>query len=126
MTQTGLVIEIETTSGAVAITAESLQPVNSAKVGRPWTSLVLDEESITQPTGEADEMTVTALWGWSAVPSAIKQATLLQTNRLFVRRNAPFGVAGSPEMGSELRLLEKVDADVAVVLGPYVRWWSAA
>jgi len=55
------------------------------------------------------------------VPTTVKQATLLQASRVFARREAPFGVAGSPDMGSELRLLEKVDPDVAVMLVPYVR-----
>jgi len=45
-----------------------------------------------------------------------KVATVLQANRLLKRRHAPFGVAGSPELGSELRLLARVDPDVAVSL----------
>jgi hypothetical protein len=59
------------------------------------------------------------------VPSAVKQACLIQASRFFTRRYAPFGVAGSPESGSEMRLLAKVDPDVAVILGPYVTWWGA-
>jgi hypothetical protein len=68
---------------------------------------------------------VTATWGWTAVPATIKKATLLQASRFYKRRDAPFGVAGSPDMGSEMRLLAKVDPDVEVMLGDYRRKWGA-
>lgn len=64
---------------------------------------------------------VTAKWGWAAVPGAVKEAALLQASRFFQRRQAPFGVAGSPQVGSELRLLERLDPDVAVMLRAYRR-----
>jgi hypothetical protein len=51
---------------------------------------------------------------------------LLQASRLDFRRVAPAGVAGSPETGSEVRLLARVDPDVAVSLKDYIRWWAAA
>lgn len=121
MTAAGLVVTVE--AGAVDVLAK--QPANAAAKGRPWTRLVVAPESTTQPNCEEDGVSVTATWGWTAVPATIKQAALLQASRLFTRRDAPFGVAGSPELGSELRLLAKVDPDVAVVLGPYVRWWAA-
>lgn len=117
-------LAIVTASGTVD--GYVLQPGNAALQGRPWTRLVVTPESAVQPTTAEDGVTVTARYGWTAVPAAVKQATLLQASRLFTRRQAPFGVAGSPELGSELRLLAKVDPDVAVVLGPYLRWWAAA
>lgn len=122
MTVTGLAI----TGEAGAIDAYALQPGNAAANGVPWTRFVVDPLSTALPTLKEDGVTVTARFGWTTVPVAVKQATLLQASRLFTRRNAPFGVAGSPEIGSELRLLAKVDPDVAVVLGPYQRWWAAA
>lgn len=63
--------------------------------------------------------------GGEEIPSAVKQACLIQASRFFVRRTAPFGVAGSPESGTEIRLLARVDVDVAVILGPYIEWWGA-
>lgn len=113
-------------TSAGAITAYTLQPSNAAAEGKPWTRLVVDSTSAVQPTTVQDGVTVTASYGWAAVPVAVKLATLLQASRLNIRRNSPFGVAGSPDLGSELRLLAKVDPDVAVVLGPYIRWWAAA
>lgn len=117
MTVTGLTISTD-----AAVTDYSLQPSNADANGKPWTSIVLNEGG----TLTEDGVTVTARYGWTAVPVAVKQATLLQASRFFKRRDAAFGVAGSPELGSELRLLAKVDPDVAVVLGPYQRWWAAA
>jgi hypothetical protein len=64
---------------------------------------------------------VTAVWGWPDVPATIVQATNLQAARFFKRRDAPFGVAGSPDSGSEVRLLERVDPDVAVMCKAYRR-----
>ncbi|GLI00311.1 head-tail connector protein [Phytohabitans aurantiacus] len=104
----------------------ALEPRNAAAKGRPWTQMVVLLNSAQQPTGARDEVAVTALWGWSAVPSAVKQATLLQASRIFARRQSPYGIAGSPDDGSEMRLLARVDPDVAVVLNPYRRWWAAA
>lgn len=121
MTVTGLVVTAE--AGTVDVFAK--QPANAAAEGRPWTRLVVAPESAAAPNGDEDEVSVTARWGWTAVPSTIVQATLLQASRLFTRRDAPFGVAGSPDAGSEMRLLAKVDPDVAVMLGSYIRWWAA-
>jgi len=117
MDATGLTVTMPT--GTVDLYAK--QPANAAQWARPWTRLVVDKAAAFSPTGAEGEVTVTAKWGWTAVPTTVKQATLLQASRVFARREAPFGVAGSPDMGSELRLLEKVDPDVAVMLIPYVR-----
>lgn len=110
MDTTGLVVEV---AGA-AVVPTYFHPANAAQKGMPYTRIFLPVDS----SGVAQ---VTALWGWSAVPETIKEATLLQASRLFKRRDAPFGVAGSPELGSEMRLLAKVDPDVAVMLRKYVR-----
>lgn len=56
---------------------------------------------------------------FNPVPSTIKLATLMQAGRWAKRRDAPFGIAGSPETGSEMRLLAKLDPDVEVMLGGY-------
>jgi len=45
-------------------------------------------------------------------------ATLIQASRLFVRRQSPFGIAGSPDLGT-VRLSSRVDADVEALLRPF-------
>lgn len=121
MTVVGLTI----TTDAGTIDAYDLAPANAPFESYPWTRFVVRPESALLPVTRGDAVTVTAKYGWTTVPTTIKQATLMQASRLFKRRDAPFGVAGSPDVGSELRLLAKVDPDVAVVLGPYIRWWGA-
>lgn len=113
-----------TTSTPVNGTNFDLWPANAAKVGRPWTHLVA--RSGTSWPGCAGSTTVTAVWGWTAIPTSVLQATVLQASETFTRRNAPFGIAGSPELGSELRLLQRLDVDAARLLAPYKRHWGAA
>ena len=107
------------------ITGYDLLPINAAADGRPWTQLAVRFTSSVQPNCTEHGVRITALWGWSAVPDAIKEACLLQASRLVSRRDSPYGVAGSPQAGSEVRLLAKLDPDVAVALRPYRRVWGA-
>lgn len=99
----------------------TLRPRNAPAKDEPWTQLVVGRGASVAIPGAPDAVRVTAPWGWSAIPAAVKQATSLQASRLLSRRDAPFGVAGSPEAGSELRLLAKLDPDVEVILRPYRR-----
>jgi hypothetical protein len=118
--------DFQTTSGLVvtvdgdAVTTFTKEPVNAASMGRPWTRLVFTSESEVSVCG-GSEVGATVAWGWTSVPDTIHNASLLQGARFFKRRLAPFGVAGSPDMGSELRLLAKVDPDVEVMVRAYRR-----
>lgn len=117
---TGLVVVVD---GTVVDSGDYVKlPRNAAAKGRPWERLRFTELS----SGEL--ATVTAPWGWTAVPDTVEQGTLIQANRVLVRRNSPMGIAGSPELGNELRLLARMDPDVALALrsGRYVRVWGAA
>ena len=125
MTTTGLVVSrVDGTAGAIDIF--DLKPANAAADERPWEYLVVDPQSTELPTCDEDGVSVLARFGWTTTPDTVKESTLLQGSRLITRRVAPFGVAGSPESGSEMRLLAKVDPDVSVTLGPYRRQWGAA
>lgn len=117
-TTTGLVVKVAGT----ATTDYTLEPRNAVAKGKVWTQLVF---GTGVGSSTVDDIAITARWGWSAVPSTVKIANKLQSSRFLARRNSPFGVAGSPTDGSELRLLAKVDPDVAVMLAPYIRHWVA-
>lgn len=130
MVSAGLVVKVDglddgTYPDVIAAGSVRLGPVNAAAKGRPWTELVIWSDASVQPTGLEAGVQVTARWGWSSVPTAIKQACLMQASRLLARRDAPFGIAGSPEVGSEMRLLARLDPDVSVAVAPYRRWWGA-
>lgn len=53
---------------------------------------------------------------FNPVPAPVKYACMLQASRWFKRKDAPFGISGSPEMQGEMRLLAKLDPDVEVLL----------
>lgn len=67
------------------------------------------------------DVTVTEVWGWPAIPKNVQQATLLEAARVFARKNAPFGIAGSPDQGSEMRLLARMDPDAVKLLRRFKR-----
>jgi hypothetical protein len=113
-----LVVTNDSTESDITYTAA---PVNNAAKGKPFTYLRLPGH---RPTVEFEDVKVTALFGWTEVPAPVKEACLLQSSRFLARREAPFGIAGSPDQGSEMRLLARVDPDVGVSLGKYVRWWA--
>lgn len=124
MSSTGLAVDVDTAGDGTysgAVTDYTLTPRNAVADGRPWTGLVVDGTSTVTPTTAPGSVRVTALWGWTAVPDAVQQGCLLQASRLIARRDSPFGVAGSPDAGSEVRLLARVDPDLEVSLAPYRR-----
>lgn len=128
-TSTGLVVKLDEDGDGVyeeTLTIADdffLSPRNAAADGQPWTRLVRVDGS--WPTS-VPAVEVEAKFGWAAVPMPVKLATLLQAARFFQRRNAPFGVAGSPDTGSELRLLARLDPDVAVLVAGFRRPWVVA
>lgn len=101
-----------------------MRPANADKLGRPFEGLLFADIAAARLTGTADEVRVSAAaggFGWTSTPRTVLLASKMQGSRFLSRRDAPFGVAGNPEQGSELRLLAKVDPDVAVMLKRYRR-----
>ncbi|MEV6348569.1 hypothetical protein [Actinoplanes sp. NPDC051851] len=94
---------------AYASSGATLLPDNASADGVPWTRLGF----ATCPTAP---LTVVAKWGWTTVPAQVVGAAKLQANRWNKRRNSPLGVAGSPDQTSQIRLLARLDPDVATIL----------
>lgn len=120
---TGLVVSV----GGVTVTDYTLEPLNANAKGKVYERLVFgpNAEAVPDYANPVVDLT-TDQWGWSAVPTPILHACKIQTGRFVKRRDALFGVAGSPQDGSELRLLAKLDPDVQVIIGSgYVRHWAA-
>lgn len=101
-----------------------LGPLNASARGLPYTQLIFDIGTAVPFTENSVEVTDT--WGWDATPATIANANLLQAARFLKRREAAFGIAGSPDMGNQMRLLAKLDPDVAVMVNTYRKWWGAA
>ena len=114
----GLGIEVEVTPGVFSPLAGAsllLTPTDAPLEGRPYTAIVV--RGATLAPGQL--VRVTARFGWSAVPAAVRQAALLLTTRLMKRKDSPLGIQGAPEMG-QMRVT-RVDPDVAQLLDPLRR-----
>lgn len=60
---------------------------------------------------------LTGVWGWPRVPEPVRKACLIEAQRLFKRKDAPFGITGTPEFG-QMRITG-YDVDVKRLLEPY-------
>lgn len=126
LTAAALDLDGDETFGYALTVADLVKlPRNASADGYPWVELTLPSGSTYYPTRAHPIVKLTGTWGWSAVPATVKEATLLQAARFVWRRDAPAGVAGSPEVGSEVRLLAVADPDVRVMLNRYVKRWGA-
>lgn len=101
----------------VEITAASVDyaetsPLNAAALGVPIVGI--------EGSGFPELVTVTADWGWAAVPPEVKQATLIKTSRLLKRRESPNGLDGISEFGV-VRVSQYEDPDVVLLLTPLRR-----
>ena len=93
-----------------------IEPINNPRRGWPY-NRILAIGSYIFPANLPQSVKVTGVWGWSAVPPEVNSACLIQASRLFNRRQSPFGIAGSPDIGT-VRLLSRLDADVEALLRP--------
>lgn len=91
-----------------------VEPVNNPL--REWpVTRVLAIGRFVFPFFLPQSVEIKGVWGWPEIPAEINMATLIQAARLFTRRQSPFGIAGSPELGT-VRLMSKLDADVEMLL----------
>jgi hypothetical protein len=117
---TGLAVAVRD-AGTIDAADYTLEPVNAVAKGKAYTTLTVRLGAAVQPTGRDNEMLLTARWGWTAFPRPVVLGATLQASRFAARRESPYGVAGSPSDGSEMRLLSKLDPDVAVSLRGLLR-----
>lgn len=97
-----------------------LLPYNATLDGHPYTRIELAPDADHDfCAGLRKGVKITGSFGYCAgddnTPKVVTQACLLQSARLFKRKDAPFGVAGTPELGM-LRLESELDPDVRLML----------
>lgn len=83
--------------------------------------------TVSFPTGLRRGVRVIGSWGYNATgshPQAINRACLLLATRYFKRKDAPFGVLGTPELGF-MRVTSR-DPEVRALLQPYRRYEMGA
>lgn len=104
-----------------ATTDYKLGPPNAALDGWPYNNIRrLPFGLYWFPEGIEDGLKIIGRFGFPAVPAQITEACYLQSHRLLLRKTAPFGVAGSAEMG-QVMVLPKLDPDVELQIQPFLR-----
>lgn len=109
-TLTGLVVEVGDGTNWTAVTDYQTGPENALAKRKPINRLLRPSSYWTRMWGTNTQIRVTARWGWPAVPDEVVEATLIQANRLYMRKDSPEGVLGSAEWG--VVRVGKVDPDV--------------
>lgn len=106
----------------VANTDYVFAPANNALDGWPYSSI---EVSVTWPKnfpkGVYRGVKVIGVFGWPAVPSAVKQAAIIQAGAVWSSRTSPFGVIGSQDLGGILRQTRALHPESQVLLEQYRR-----
>lgn len=115
---TDLAVAIGSATGsAVASTNYRIKPDNNlAKLEAAW---ILETRGTYRWLLGRQTAYVTARWGWPTVPDAIHDANLLLAARLFKRKDTPWGVAGSGDMG--LIRIAATDSDYRALIDGYIR-----
>ena len=97
-------------------------PANNALDGWPYTSI---EVSVTWPKNFPKNVyrgvKVIGVFGWPSVPSAVKQAAIIQAGAVWSSRTSPFGVIGSQDLGGILRQTRALHPESQVLLEQYRR-----
>ena len=107
-----------TTWAAKDYQLEPLNGVVDGLTGHPATRIrAVDDFLFNVLDGEAT-VRIAGVWGWSAVPTAVKQATVIQAARIFKRNDSPLGIAGFGEMGA-VRVGVQLDPDVKHLIDVY-------
>lgn len=108
-----------TYSATWAATDYDLWPYNAAERSEPYTALQAAVDGDYSFPRYRKGVKIIGTWGWPAVPAPVIEACLIQGARVFKRKDSPFGVAGSPEVG-EMRFIPRLDPDVRQLLEPYM------
>jgi hypothetical protein len=97
-----------------------LEPVNQKVDGlySPITRIIATDDKVFYAYGSEALVRVTGVWGWPAVPTAIKQATIIQASRIYKRLDSPLGIAGFGDLGA-IRIGRALDPDVEQLVTPY-------
>lgn len=99
-----------------------LEPYNAGLSSpvKPYTQIRTSPKGSYSFPGTRKGVELTGIFGWYAVPDAINEACLIQSIRLFKRKDTPFGIAGNEELGT-LQNIPRLDPDVKMLLEPYRR-----
>jgi hypothetical protein len=93
-----------------------LEPLNAAQDGKPYTQIRTTPMGLYLFPRIRRSVEIDGIWGWPAIPMLVKEACLLQTIRLFKKKDAPLEAEGAIPFGM-VRLPSRLDPDVEEMLG---------
>ena len=100
----------------------NLAPGNAALDGFPYNEI---DVSVNWPRNFPRDVyrgvKVVGVFGWPAVPSAVKQAAIIQANAVWSSRTSAFGVIGSEALGGILRQTRALHPEAQILLEAYRR-----
>jgi hypothetical protein len=105
----GLVVTVDGATVAAGVDGYQLWERNALAQGYVHTALSLRD----RPSGDVE---VTDAFGWPDIPGGVTGAVWLQVNRWNIRRESPYGTAGTPGDGSDVKLGAVLDPDVRTML----------
>ncbi len=107
---------------AWAATDYTLEPANAVLDGEPYTAIkTTPNGSYAFPVGVSRGVKVVGKFGYSSTtPAPVEEACIIQCARIYRRKDAPFGVTGSPEFGNTAVIM-RLDWDVRYMLETYRR-----
>lgn len=104
-----------------------LEPLNGVLDGQAWcfTRIRAIGDYLWPISGGEALVKLTAVYGFPYIPTAVKQATIIQASRIYKRLDSPLGVAGFGDLGV-MRVSSSLDPDVAQLVAPYRRMRNLA
>ena len=135
-TTTGLIVELDTTDDGTYDKTLTLETDFTLKPYNPKINRIQDGTTFYWPHNEIEilatrsserfdrliqkNVKVTAKFGWSSIPDAVKEATLIQATRLWKRKDTPFNVYGNEQTGT-IELFNKMDPDAKELIKGYIK-----
>jgi hypothetical protein len=111
----GLVVESGSGTSYSAVTGYETTPENALLDGKPITGLLMVSGTWGSVT---NRLRITAKFGWPTVPDDVAEAALIQSARLYRRKDSPEGLTGSAEWG--VVRVSRRDPDVWALIEPYI------
>ena len=109
-----------------AATDYDLCPPNAATDGLPYTAIETAPQGRYSFSTISRGLKIAGSFGYSATtPAGVREACLLQAARVFKRKDAPFGIMGSTELG-QIQTIARIDPEVAMMLAGVVRYGLVA
>lgn len=97
-------------------------PRNAAADGWPWSGLLaVGSGSFPMLSSGRAGVQVTAKFGWATIPTDVKKACLLESARLFRRKDSPEGVLGGFAEFGPVRVSQFEDPDARRLLSQFRR-----